>query len=107
MSWKEVSEEMEKIEKIVGQMEEGTEEETDKKTKEKDKEKKKKERTEVAQIHMTDSANRKFFQKIQGCAILLLRMIKHRLKIVKGHAILLKNNKTIYIIFKRWYVLYH
>ena len=30
MSWKEVSEEMEKIEKIVGQMEEGTEEETDK-----------------------------------------------------------------------------
>ena len=63
MSWKEVSEEMEKIEKIVGQMEEGTEEETDKKTKEKDKEKKKKERTEVAQIHMTDSANRKFFQK--------------------------------------------
>ena len=41
MSWKEVSEEMEKIEKIVGQMEEGTEEEIDKKTKEKDKEKKK------------------------------------------------------------------
>ena len=54
MSWKEVSEEMEKIEKIVGQMEEGTsEEQTERETKEK---KKRKEQTEVAQVHKEDTS---------------------------------------------------
>ena len=53
MSWKEVSEEMEKIEKIVGQMEEQTDKETEKETKEK---RKRREQTEVAQVHKEDTS---------------------------------------------------
>ena len=88
MSWKEVSEEMEKIEKIVGQMEEQTDRETEKETKEK---RKRKERTEVAQVHKEDTSkgfeSKQFFcKKIYDKSFthLLAQFISHQTKLMKN-----------------------